>query len=228
MLKIFIGYDEKESVSYYTLAHSIMRRSSIPIDIIPLSRCNLKEVYLRPRAENESTDFSLSRFIIPYLCDYQGWALFMDCDMLCRADIAELAREICLPNEYKGVFVVKHDYIPKTQTKFLNQTQAKYHRKNWSSVMLFNNKRCQKLTPEYVHKASGLELHQFHWLEDQQIGELNKEWNWLVSEYDYNNLAKLVHFTLGGPWFRDYQSCDYADEWRKEFQDMSKAVEYAA
>ena len=31
--------------------------------------------------------------------------------------------------------------------------------------MLMNCRKCTTLTPDYVNKASGLELHQFKWLE---------------------------------------------------------------
>lgn len=221
-LRIWVGWDNKEAAAYYTLCHSLHKRSSIPLEIAPLNRSLLQECFRRTRSELESTDFSISRFLVPYLCDYRGWALFMDCDMLARTDVAELARMACLPNWYKSVFVVKHEYTPADkQTKFLGAVQTTYHRKNWSSLMLFNCERCKKLTPEYVGKATGLELHQFNWTTDEQIGELGKEWNWLVGEYPYNDEAKLIHFTRGGPWFLPYRDCDYAREWFDEYGEMA-------
>jgi hypothetical protein len=147
----------------------------------------------------------------------------MDCDMLCRADIAELAREIERQPD-KAVVVCKHDYVPKTERKFLNQVQTRYTRKNWSSLMLFNNARCRALTPEYVNSASGLDLHRFAWTADAAIGELSLEWNWLVTEYPYNSNAKIVHYTLGGPYFPEYENCDYADEWSAEFESMRQCA----
>src|SRR6266571_3337445 len=153
MLNVYVGYDPREAVAFYTLAHSIVRRSSIPVSIAPLMQRQLKHLYTRSRGPTESTEFSLTRFLVPALAGYRGWSLFMDCDMLCRADIAGLAVEIeRQPN--KAVLVVKHDYVPKTERKFLNQVQTKYPRKNWSSLMLFNNERCRALTPEYVNSAS--------------------------------------------------------------------------
>ena len=110
--------------------------------------------------------------------------------------------------------------MPKTERKFLNQVQTKYVRKNWSSLMLFNNERCRALTPEYVNTASGLDLHRFAWIDDALIGSLPLEWNWLVGEYDYNPAAKIVHFTLGGPYFDEYRNCDYAEEWFAERRQM--------
>src|SRR5256885_16510464 len=130
MLQVFIGYDPRESVAFYTLAHSIFARSSIPLAVVPLMRRHLGHLYTRPRGPTESTEFSLTRFLVPALSGYRGWSLYMDCDMLCRTDIAQLfaARE---PD--KAVLVVQHDYVPKTRRKFLDQVQTKYERKNWSS-----------------------------------------------------------------------------------------------
>lgn len=139
----------------------------------------------------------------------------MDCDMLCRVDIAGLAKTIDQHGD-KSVLVCKHDYVPKTERKFLNHVQTKYPRKNWSSLMVFNNDRCRSLTRDYVNSATGLELHRLAWTEDRLIGALQLEWNWLVGEYAHRPDAKIVHYTLGGPWFEEYRDCDYAEEWREE------------
>ena len=219
MLNVYIGYDPRESVAFYTLAHSILRRASVPVSIAPLMQSQLKGIYTRERGPTESTEFSLTRFLVPSLAGFQGWSIFMDCNMLCRADIAELARQIGLQAE-KAVLVCKHNYLPKTDRKFLNQVQSKYARKNWSSLMIFNNERCRTLTSEYVNSASGLALHRFEWIDDRAIGELPLEWNWLVGEYNYNPAAKIVHYTIGGPYFDDYRNCDYAEEWFAELESM--------
>jgi hypothetical protein len=145
----------------------------------------------------------------------------MDCDMLCRVDIAELMKQTERQAD-KAVLVCKHDYVPKTQRKFLDQVQTRYPRKNWSSLMIFNNARCRSLSTDYVNSASGLELHRFAWIEDAAIGELSLEWNWLVGEYAYNPAAKIVHFTIGGPYFAAYRDCDYAAEWFAEFESMRR------
>lgn len=157
------------------------------------------------------------------MCGYEGFAIWMDCDMLCRSDIAELWD---LRDGQHAVKVVKHDYTPRNEKKYLGNVQHKYEKKNWSSVMLFN---CEHpdvltLTPEYVNNATGLELHQFKWTES--IGELPKEWNWLVGEYDYNPNAKLVHFTVGGPYFNDYKDCDYSDEWFMEYKNTVNVAQF--
>ena len=223
MLQIFIGYDPNETVAYHALAHSILRRSSIPVSIAPLMRAQLGGLYTRARGPTESTEFSLTRFLVPALSDYRGWSMFIDCDMLCRADIAELAA-LAKASDDKAVLVCKHDYVPKTERKFLDQVQTKYPRKNWSSVMLFNNARCTALTRDYVNTASGLDLHRFNWLKDEQIGSIPLEWNWLVGEYDYNPAAKIVHYTLGGPYFDEYRNCDYAAEWFEERRLVNDAT----
>jgi hypothetical protein len=222
VLDIYIGYDPRESVAFHTLSHSLLRRASSPISISPLVRGQLKGLYRRDRGPTESTEFSLTRFLVPALSDYRGWSLYMDCDMLCRADIAALARETERQAD-KAVLVCKHDYRPKGERKFLDQVQTRYPRKNWSSLMLFNNERCRALSADYVNSATGLELHRFAWLEDRLIGELALEWNWLVTEYPYNAGAKIVHFTLGGPYFDEYLGCDYAEEWFAELDLLRNA-----
>ncbi|MCF1434150.1 glycosyltransferase [Agrobacterium vitis] len=210
-LQIFIGFDTKEVVAYHVLAQSILEHSSIPVAFTPIVLDNLAGIFTRERNPLQSTEFSFSRFLVPYLSDYQGWSMFMDCDMLARADLAELW---ALRDDRYAVMCVKHDYQPKVETKFLGQTQTKYEKKNWSSVMLFNNAKCTALTKDYVNTATGLQLHQFKWLEnDDLIGGLPLHWNYLVNEYDHDPAAKIVHFTDGGPYFDQYKNDDYAEEW---------------
>jgi hypothetical protein len=221
VLRIFVGYDSKEPVAYHTLVHSILRHASIPVSVAPVKQSLLGSLYSRPRGPTESTEFSLSRFLVPALSGYEGWSLFIDCDMLCRADVAGLVAEIDRQSE-KAVLVCKHDYTPSPERKFLNQVQTVYPRKNWSSVMLMNGRKCAALTKEYVNSASGLDLHRFNWLDDAQIGELPIEWNWLVGEYKHNPDAKIVHFTRGGPYFQDYRNCDYSEEWFAEYRLLSE------
>jgi hypothetical protein len=219
VLSIYIGYDPRESVAFYTLAHSILRRSSVPLSISPLAKSQLQGIYRRERGPTESTDFSLTRYLVPHLSAFSGWSIYMDCDMLCRADISALGAEMARQAD-KAVVLCKHDYVPKGERKFLDQVQTKYPRKNWSSLMLFNNARCTALTPDYVNSASGLDLHRFAWIEDRLIGALPLEWNWLVGEYPHNPAARIVHFTRGGPYFDPYRGCDYAGEWFAELESM--------
>jgi len=215
MIDIFIGYDEGEKIAYHMLAESIRRNSSQPVSITPLCLSNLPE-FTREKQENQSTDFAFSRFMIPHLRNYQGFSIFMDCDMMFRSDIAELWSR---RNMIYSVMCCKHDYEPK-EDKFRGAKNEKFEKKNWSSMMIMNNSLCSKLTPDYVNTATGLELHQFKWLpNDDAIGSLPLEWNWLVGEYDYNPDAKNVHWTLGGPYFYDYQESDYANEWFNLYAD---------
>jgi hypothetical protein len=211
MRRVFIGFDPNETVALHVLAHSIMRHSSIPVQITPMVLWQLPMT--RPPDPMQSTEFSFSRFLVPHLCGYEGTAAFLDCDMLCRTDIAELFAEA---HPDRAVSVVQHDYTPKHATKFLDKPQTAYRRKNWSSVMVFQNSRCRALTPGSVNTASGLELHQFKWLQDSEIGALDPAWNHLVGEYDPNPAAKLVHFTLGTPCFAKYADCEFAAAWHEE------------
>ena len=214
MIRCFIGYDSNETVAYHVLAHSILRHASVPVSVTPLKLSQLPMT--RERTPTQSTEFSFSRFLVPWLCGYDGQAIFMDCDMLCRVDIAGLNGE-----SRKAVSVVKHDYQPRPEDKFLGQRQSIYAKKNWSSVMVFDNNLCRALTPEYVNSASGLELHQFKWLpSDAWIGALTPEWNHLVSEYAPNPTAKIAHFTRGTPCFAKYSECEFSDEWYAEKDRM--------
>ena len=211
MINIFVGYDTKEKSAFNVLSYSILKNSTQPIAITPIYLGNIKDTFIRERNNLSSTEFSFSRFIIPHLMNYQGWAVFMDCDQLMKADIAELWR---LRDDKYAVQVCKHDYIPKSETKFLGQVQTVYPKKNWSSFMLMNCKKCAALTPDYVNSATGLELHQFKWLESEDlIGDLPLEWNWLADEYECKEDVKNIHYTEGGPWFEGYANCDYADDW---------------
>jgi len=220
MINIFIGYDSKEKIAYHVLSESILRNSTKPVSITPIYLPNIKDDFLRERNNLSSTEFSFSRFIIPHLMNYQGWALFMDCDMLMKSDVEELWR---LRDDKYAVQVCKHDYVPRTETKFLGHIQTAYPKKNWSSFMLMNCKKCTRLTPDYVNKASGLELHQFKWLESEQlIGSLPLEWNWLAGEYPYKENVKNIHYTEGGPYFEQYADCDYSSEWYNVYNNMVK------
>ena len=218
MIRVFIGYDSREIVAYGVLAHSINARASQPVAIAPVMLGQLEGVFRRERNPLQSTEFSFSRFLVPYLCGYEGWAVFMDCDMLMMEDVAGLWK---LRDERFAVQVVKHEHVPREETKFLGAIQTKYAKKNWSSVMLMNCARCTALTPDYVNRASGLELHQFKWLgSDELIGALPAGWNHLVGYDAPRPGVSLAHFTIGGPWFPEYADCEYSREWLAEKEAM--------
>lgn len=216
MIRVFIGFDKDEPITYSVLAHSIMRHASVPVSITPLVLEQLPMT--RKRDDKQSTDFAYSRFLVPWLCNYEGHAIFMDSDMLVRADIAELFEAI---DKNAAVSCVKHDYVPRNENKFLDQPQTSYIRKNWSSLMVFNNSECKNLSVNRVNTGSGMHLHQFQWVENNQyIGAIDPAWNHLVGEYAENPDAKNVHFTLGAPCFAKYANCEYAQEWREEKNRM--------
>lgn len=222
MIRVFIGFDSREAVAYSVLAHSIQARASEPVAIAPVALSQLRHVFTRAWRELQSTEFSFSRFLVPYMSDYVGWSLFLDCDMLMREDIAKLWQ---LRDERYAVQVVKHEHQPVEKIKFLGAAQTAYAKKNWSSVMLFNNAKCRALTPAYVNVASGLQLHQFKWLESEDlIGELPHRWNHLVAYDSESESVSLAHYTIGGPYFAEYANCPLADEWRAEREAMLFAV----
>ena len=220
MIRVFIGYDPREAIAFSVLAFSIHARATQPVCIVPVMLSQLNGIMTRERHPLQSTDFSFSRFLTPYLSGYTGWSVFVDCDMLMLDDVAKL---YALRDERFAVMVVKHEHVPREKKKFLDQPQTPYQKKNWTSVMLFNNSRCRALTPDYVNTSSGLELHQFKWLgDDGLIGDIPDRWNHLVGYNSPRKDAALVHYTLGGPYFNEYRNCEYADEWRREQQEMMR------
>ena len=213
-IPVFVGYDPREAIAYHTCVNSIIRNSSQPVAIVPVA-LNLFKDYAETHTDG-SNHFIYTRFLVPYLMDYQGWAIFIDGDMILRGDIAELWE---LKDYTKDVLVVKHDYKTRRTEKYLGNANEDYPRKNWSSVILWNCTalRNRILTPEFVQQSTGAFLHRFSWIDDDRVGELPKEWNWLDVEYEWNPLAKLVHYTLGTPCFHEFADRgDFSDEWHRE------------
>jgi lipopolysaccharide biosynthesis glycosyltransferase len=170
-----------------------------------------------------SNDFIYSRFLVPSLCKYKGHALFVDGDMIVKDDITKL---FDYADKDIAVSVVKHDYKTKHSIKYLGNKNEDYPRKNWSSVILWNcgHPANRILTTHAVQKATGKYLHRFEWLKNKQIGELPLEWNWLVEEYEHNDNAKLLHYTIGAPNFVEYENCDHAEEWFRYCTDVLKGM----
>lgn len=210
MIRLFVGFDPREAVAFHTFAQSVLEKASRPVAITPLVLQSLAGY--RETHTDGSNAFIYSRFLTPFLCDFDGWAVFADGDMICRTDIAELWN---LRDPSKAVQVVQHSYETKAAVKYLGNKNQNYPRKNWSSVMLFNcgHPKHRVLVPEFVMKQTGAFLHRFQWLDDGDIGALPREWNWLTTEYPDNYEAKLLHYTLGTPCFKDYWSSEMADEW---------------
>jgi len=218
-LKIFVGWDPREDIAWQVCRHSILSRTDPrEVSVTPLVQAELRSqgLYYRDIDKKAATEFSLTRFLTPVLADYEGYALFTDCDFIFLTDIQKILNEIDIG---KAVSVVKHDYQPTDTHKMDGCVQYIYPRKNWSSFILFNcaNESNKALTPALVNSADPSFLHRFSWLDDSEIGELDKGWNYLEGVYPahYNNL-KAIHYTSGGPWFDHKQDCDFADLWLEE------------
>jgi lipopolysaccharide biosynthesis glycosyltransferase len=213
-IKIVIGFDQRESVAYHTFCQSIIEKASSPVSFMPLAINNLSDY--KETHSDKSNDFIYSRFLTPYLNQFNGWAIFADGDMICQADIKELWD---LRDDTKALLVVKHDYQTKAHRKYLGKINENYPRKNWSSVILWNcgHPKHKILTPQFIANQTGKYLHRFSWLNDDEIGELPKEWNWLAIEYPENKEAKLIHYTLGTPCFEDYKNTEMAELWHSAY-----------
>ncbi|MEP9396480.1 glycosyltransferase [Mesorhizobium sp. KR2-14] len=218
-LKIFIGWDSRESIAYEVAKSTALKNASTPLDIQPIKLNDLvaRGLYSRDIDPLASTEFTYSRFFTPHLANFEGWALFCDCDFLFFGDLAEL-RDYQDPT--KAVMCVKHDYRPKEGLKMDGKAQTSYPRKNWSSFMFFNcaHPSTRRLTAELANRESGAYLHRMQWAEDDEIGDLPMEWNWLEgwNEKPADGPPKAVHYTSGGPWFKDWQDVEYGDVWRQE------------
>ena len=212
-IPVFIGYDPREAIAYHTCVNSIIRHASQPVAIIPVA-LNLFNDYKETHKDG-SNHFIYTRFLVPHLMKFSGWAIFIDGDMIVRSDIVKLWE---LRDQWKDVMVVKHDYKTRMPVKYLGSKNEDYPRKNWSSVILWNCNSFpnRRLTPEFIQNSTGAELHRFTWLDDNRIGELPKEWNWLPDEYGENKDAKLLHYTLGTPCFHEFADTPQANEWHKE------------
>ena len=223
-MKIFIGWDSREEDAYKVCVHTIKKHASKDVEIVPLKREELiKEgLYTRDEGGNVSTEFAYTRFLTPYLTDYKGWALFIDCDFLFTRDVAEL---FSLADPQYAVMCVQHDYTPSAAIKMDGQKQVAYPRKNWSSCVLWNcgHPANAIITPSIVNTETGAFLHRFQWLSDNLIGELPLEWNWLEGEYEKpDEIPAVIHYTNGGAWFKECQDVDYAQEWLDALQEASE------
>lgn len=220
ILRVYIGHDSREDIAYQVCKQSILDTAKYPnnIEIYPIKINEMRDrgLYWRDEDKLGSTEFTFTRFLVPELCNFQGWALFVDCDFLFKKDIRDLFEHA---NDKYALMCAQHDYTPKSMTKMDGKDQHVYPRKNWSSMMLINcgHPANAKLNRKLVNdpKIDGKYLHRFSWLEDNQIGRIHHEWNWLVGYYkepeDCNPFA--IHYTDGGPWFKEYRLCEYAADW---------------
>jgi lipopolysaccharide biosynthesis glycosyltransferase len=220
-ITLVVGFDQREAVAYHTFCQSVLEKASLPVQIIPLAENTLAGY--RETHSDGSNKFIYSRFLTPYLNNFSGWAIFADGDMICQTDIKELWD---LRDEAKAVQVVKHDYQTKSHTKYLGNKNENYPRKNWSSLILWNcaHPAHRLLTPEFIQQQKGSYLHRFSWLQDDQVGELPQNWNWLAIEYEDNPQAKLIHYTLGAPCFKDYADSEMAQPWHLAHHRLSQGM----
>lgn len=236
-LKIFIGYDVAEKPAYDTLKYSIEKNTNADITIIPLYHKELRRQgwFQRPWLTGAmdgnrtdlidqrpfSTEFSHTRFLVPALCNFTGWALFMDCDMLVRCDIKELFDQA---DDRHAVMCVKHRQEVKKSEKMDGSPQTSYYRKNWSSLVMWNCGHAANriLTKDAVNVSTGGWLHGFSWLDDHQIGHLDDTYNWIEGTSKTHVFPRIIHYTAGGPWHTNYKDVMYADEWWKYYTSLGE------
>ena len=216
--KIFVGYDSREDIAWQVCRHSLLRHSD-NLTVIPIRQQALRELglYTRPLDSRSSTEFSITRFLTPYLAAQSGWVAFCDCDFLFTVDIRDVFEGL---DHSKAVYCVQHDYTPAHSIKMDGKQQTVYPRKNWSSFMLFNcdHPDVRALNPAVVNSADPAYLHRFQWVRElDAVGSLDLDWNFLVGEYARpEKTPRVLHYTVGGPWFDDWRNCEYADLWLHE------------
>lgn len=236
MPRIYIGYDQREAAAFAVARHSMKRHMTQqwPIYGLVLSDLQKKGLYTRPIEHRRSaadrsvmwdvisdapmsTEHAIARFLVPHLAQYEGMAMFCDGDFLFKGNAARLFEEI-VPGF--AVWCVKHRHVPSSSIKMDGQEQTRYPRKNWSSLIVFDaaHPANRALTPEFVNALPGRDLHRFCWLQDEEIGDLPPEWNFLVGHSDPTIEPKAVHFTDGVPDMAGYENTPFADEWRAELE----------
>ena len=226
-VRVYIGWDSREDIAYQVCKYSIEKRSHFA-QVMPLKRQELIDagVYDRPKDTLGSTEFTFTRFLVPSLENYKGWAVFCDCDILWQIGVEDLLPYM---DDRYAVVVVKHDYKPTNKIKMDGKEQHLYPRKNWSSVILWNcghpSNRC--LTKNVIDTATGEYLHRFRWLDDKEIGEISCEYNWLVNWYKQpeHGTPKIIHYTEGGPWFPDHVHCEYGALWEREKNEYLRSLD---
>ena len=216
-INVIIGYDEREAVAFHTCVQSIISNTSCHVNIMPLCLKNFTKY--KENHKDGSNEFIYSRFLVPYLMNFEGWAIYADGDMICLEDIKKLW---VLKDKKYAVQVVKHDYKTKIKNKYWGNKNEDYPRKNWSSLILWNcsHPSHKILTPQFIEKQTGAFLHRFSWIKDDHIGELKKEWNWLALEYEEKKNINLIHYTIGTPCFKEYENTSLSSHWKNSFLNM--------
>lgn len=220
---VYIGYDVNEHIAAEVCAFSLKRRTDqlCPPKVTYLKSADIPE-FTREREPTQATDFTYTRFMIPFLEGYKGWSVFCDCDFLFLGDVMDLVYRC---PEDKAIAVVQHPpYIPHTSVKMDGKPQVPLYRKNWASLIVYNNQHIanRKLTPLYVNDVKpGKVMHQFAWLNDDEIQGLPLEWNCLDNYYLLES-PKAIHYTDGGPWFDNYKHTTYSALWEQEYESYKQ------
>ncbi len=250
---IFVGYDVREQSAFNVLRYSALKYSSAPINVYPIDQDVLRRMGMyrrswllgsshkpQPKNKNDiqhidlfdrrpfSTDFSFTRFLVPFLNRLSGWALYMDCDMYFRSDPIELFNKY--KDKKKAIYCVKHNYQPSEKIKMYGTKQIQYSRKNWSSLVLFNcsHPAHNNFTIDDVNTKPGRWLHNFLWLKNSEIGSMSEKWNWLEGYSSEKINPSIVHFTRGGPWFNNLgfhigrKEKKYFSEWNSLLRQIKK------
>ena len=226
-LRIYVGWDSREDIAFQVCAETLRRHASRPLEILPLKLPDLRDrkLYWRDLDKLGSTEFTFTRFLVPHLAGYEGWAMFCDCDFLWTRDVADL---FALTDDQYAMMCVQHDYTPPETTKMDGAVQHQYPRKNWSSMMLINcgHIKNRALDLETVNRENGAFLHRFQWLDDTEIGSVPETWNWLEGWYDKPEGAPpaAIHYTRGGPWFEEWRDVDYGELWIAEQDRLTARV----
>ena len=214
-MKVFIGWDSREDIAYQVAKKSILKHSD-SVEVYPIKQNYLRELglYTREIDPNASTEFTLTRFLTPFLSDYTGISIFMDCDMLVQTNIKDILKEI----DYKDpVSCVQHaSYLPKSDLKMDGKRQYSYPKKNWSSFMVFNCSHPSlksALSLREINKKPPSYLHRMEW--SDSVGSLSHTWNYLVGYYNDIMIPNVIHYTDGGPWFEKYKNCEFSENWIK-------------
>ena len=216
VIDLIVGFDQKEAVAYHTFVQSVIENASNPVRFMPLNMKSLKEY--SEKHNDGSNEFIYSRFLVPHLMNFKGWAIYVDGDMICVEDIKKLWD---LRDEKYAVQVVQHDYQTKVKKKYWGNKNENYPRKNWSSVVIWNceHEKHKILSPNFIQNQTGSFLHRFHWLNDDEIGDIDKKWNWLAMEYEEKKGINLIHYTIGTPCFKEYSNEAFSSYWNKSFSN---------
>ena len=225
--QIFVGFDTREKIASDVCEYSIKKNSknNVNISLLKTDELRKKKIYKRNEDKLSSTEFTFTRFLVPYLMNYKGFAIFCDCDFLWLNDISDLFK---LVEKKYAIQCVKHEYYPKHLTKMDGKMQTIYPRKNWSSMVIWNCEHPSNrvVTPDLINSATGKFLHRFGWLKNSEIGSISKEWNWLVNWYKepLDGNPKALHFTEGGPWFKKYHKSEYDKLWLSFAHKIKKKI----